>query len=82
MKTNQTIQEHLASPEVVRKIRDWLGRNKHEGRFALARHLCEELALKDACGKPRLAGVQKALRLLEAKGYWQLPERRGVYGER
>ena len=82
MKTNQTIQEHLASPEVVRKIRDWLGRNNHEGRFALARHLCEELALKDACGKPWLAGVQKALRLLEAKGYWQLPERRGVYGER
>ncbi len=82
MKTNQTIQEHLASPEVVRKIRDWLGRNKQGSRFALARHLCEELALKDACGKPRLAGVQKALRLLEAKGYWQLPERRGVYGER
>lgn len=82
MKTNHTIQEHLASPEVVRKIRDWLERNKHEGRFALARHLCEELALKDPCGKPRLAGVQKALRMLEAKGYWQLPERRGVYGQR
>ncbi|HEY4697754.1 MAG TPA: IS4 family transposase [Gallionella sp.] len=81
MKTNQTIQEHLASPQVVSRIRDWLGRNKDKGRFALARHLCAELALKDPCGKPRVAGVQKALRVLEAKGYWQLPQRRGVYGE-
>src|SRR3972149_6969272 len=81
MKTNQTIQEHLASPQVVSMIRDWLGRNKDKGRFALARHLCAELALKDPCGKPRVAGVQKALRVLEAKGYWQLPQRRGGYGE-
>ena len=82
MKINQTIQERLASPEVVGKIRDWLKRNKHESRLALAEHLCKELALKDPRGKPRLAGVQKALRVLEAKGYWRLPQRRGVYGER
>lgn len=81
MKTNQTIQEHLASPEVVSKIRDWLGRNKHKRRLALARHLCEELGLKDPFGKLRLAGVQKALRVLEDKGYWKLPKRRGVYGK-
>lgn len=82
MRTQQTIQERLASPEVVAKIRDWLRRNKHESRFALAKHLCKELALKDPRGKPRLAGVQKALRVLEVKGYWRLPERCGVYGER
>lgn len=82
MKTNQTIQERLASPEVIRKIRDWLRRNKHERRLALARYLCKELALKDPCGNPRLAGVQKALRVLEAKGYWQLAKLRGVYGKR
>jgi hypothetical protein len=81
MKTHQTIQEQLASPEVVRKIRDWLGRNKHERRLALARYLCEELGLNDPRGKARLAGVQKALRVLEAKGYWRLAKRRGVYGE-
>lgn len=81
MKSKQTIQEHLASPAVAKKIRDWLKRNKHEARFALAGHLCKELALKDPRGKPRLAGVQKALRVLEAKGYWRLPQRRGVYGE-
>jgi hypothetical protein len=79
MNTNQTIQEHLASPDVVRRINNWLGRNKQGSRFALAQHLCEELPLKDPCGKPRLAGVQKALRVLEAKGYWQLPKPRWAY---
>jgi hypothetical protein len=82
MKTPQTIQEQLASPQVVTKVRDWLSRNKHGSRFALAKHLCEELALKDPRGKARLAGVQKALRVLETKGYWRLAKRHGVYGER
>ncbi len=82
MKTHQTIQEQLASPEVVSKIRDWLAGNKRKRRLALARHLCEELELKDWRGKPRLAGVQKALRVLEEKGYWKLPKRRGVYGKK
>lgn len=80
MTTQQTIQEQLASPEVKRQIRDWLQSNKQGARFALAKHLCEELALTDARGKPRLAGVQKALRVLEAKGYWRLPKARGRYG--
>jgi hypothetical protein len=47
-------------------VRKWLHNNKGKGRLALARHLCEELDLKDRSGKPRLAGVQKALRVLEA----------------
>ena len=81
MITNQTIQEQLANPQTAKKIRDWLKRNKHETRFALAEHLCKELGLKDPQGKPRLAGVQKALRVLEAKGYWKLPQPRGRYGE-
>jgi len=81
MKTQQTIQERLASPEVVSKIRDWLKSNKHKSRLALAEHLCKELALKDPRGQLRLAGVQKALRVLEAKGYWRLAKLRGVYGK-
>lgn len=81
MKSYQTIQEQLASPEIIRKIRDWLEGNKRKRRLALARYLCEELALKDRRGKPRLAGVQKALRVLEDRGYWKLPKRRGVYGK-
>jgi Domain of unknown function (DUF4338)/Transposase DNA-binding len=81
MKTHQTIQEQLASPEVVSKVRHWLEGNKRKRRLALARYLCEELALRDGRGKPRLAGVQKALRVLEDKGYWKLPKGRGVYGK-
>jgi hypothetical protein len=76
MKNRQTIQEQLSNPEVVAMVRQWLRKNKCEGRRALARHLCEELNLKDRGGKPRLAGVQKALRVLEARGLWQLPEHR------
>lgn len=81
MKTHQTIQEQLASPEVVSKIRHWLEGNKRKRRLALARYLCEELALRDGRGKPRLAGVQKALRVLADKGYWKLPKGRGGYGK-
>ena len=82
METKQTIQEQLANAGVVRKIRDWLFGNKDKGRLGLARYVCTELGLRDPCGKPRLAGVQKALRVLEGKGYWRLPEVRGEYGKR
>ncbi len=46
-------------------------------RGALARHLCEKLDLRDPRGKPQMGSVQKALRVLEAQGLWQLPEPRG-----
>ena len=75
MITIQTIQEQLSSSEGVAIVTDWLQRNKQQGRRALARHLCQALDLNDAhTGKPRLAGVQKALRVLESQGYWQLPK--------
>lgn len=75
MITIQTIQEQLSSPEGVAIVTDWLQKNKQQGRRALARHLCQALDLNDAhTGKPRLAGVQKALRVLESQGYWQLPK--------
>ncbi len=79
MKTRQTIQEQLSSPDVVAMVKDWLEKNKQQGRRALARHLCQELDLNDShTGKPRLAGVQKALRVLESQGYWKLPQYQAV----
>ena len=79
MKTRQTIQEQLSSPDVVAMVKDWLQKNKQQGRRALARHLCQELDLNDShTGKPRLAGVQKALRVLESQGYWKLPQYQAV----
>ncbi|MFQ5796653.1 MAG: Druantia anti-phage system protein DruA, partial [Candidatus Bipolaricaulia bacterium] len=48
----------------------------------MAQYLCQELDLRDPVGKPRLAGVHKALRVLESRGYWQLPEPLGVLAQR
>jgi hypothetical protein len=50
IKTNQTIQEQMASPEVVRETRDWLRMNKQGSRIALAKHWCNEQPLKDPRG--------------------------------
>ncbi|MDA2927618.1 IS4 family transposase [Acidobacteria bacterium AH-259-G07] len=82
MQKTQTIQEQLSSLEVILMVRQWLEKNKSGGRRALAQYLCQELDLRDPVGKPRLAGVHKALRVLESRGYWQLPEPLGVLAQR
>lgn len=78
MEHTRTIQERLSCPEVVTSVGRWLRKVKDGTRLALAQYLCEELDLRDGVGKPRLAGVQKALRVLESRGLWQLPEPRPV----
>ena len=74
MEPTQTILERLTSPAVVARVQEWLKKNKQGTRHGLASHLCEELDLYDHAGKPRVAGVQKALRTLESRGFWVLPE--------
>jgi hypothetical protein len=76
MNTIRTIQEQLSSPKVVVKVRDWLREHKGQGRLALTRYVCQKLDLRDRLGNPRLAGVQKALRVLESRGFWKLPKLR------
>jgi hypothetical protein len=75
MDTTSTIQERLASAEGVALVKEWLRDNKGKGRVALARHVCERLDLRDARGRWRQGGTQKALRVLEERGYWRLPKR-------
>jgi Domain of unknown function (DUF4338)/Transposase DNA-binding len=75
MDTTETIQQRLASATAVALIKDWLRDNRGKGRVALARHVCERLELRDARGRLRQGGTQKALRVLEARGYWRLPKR-------
>lgn len=81
METTGTIQQELSQPEAVATVRGWLKRNEGGSRVALARHVCKELGLRDRQGKPRLAGTQKALRVLEGRGYWKLPEPKGASGK-
>jgi len=76
MKTAETILELLSSKNTVAQVKDWLQKNKDKGRFALARFLCKALNITDHLGKPRIAGVHVALRTLEARGFWKLPNRR------
>jgi hypothetical protein len=74
MQTTTTIQERLTSDDAVTLVKEWLKQNRGQHRQALARHLCETLNLKDARGKARIGGTVKALRVLEARGYWRLPK--------
>jgi len=76
MNTIETLQERLSSAEGVALVRRWLRAHRGLGRWALARHVCEKLDLYDPRGEPRLAGVEKALRVLETRGLWRLPRRR------
>jgi hypothetical protein len=74
MKTAETILELLSSKNTVAKVKDWLLKNKNKGRSALAQYLCGALNITDHLGKPRIAGVHVALRLLESRGFWKLPK--------
>jgi hypothetical protein len=79
MKKSETILELLSSKNSVTKIKDWLQKNKDKGRSALAQFLCGALNITDHLGKPRIAGVHVALRMLESRGFWKLPTlKRGV----
>ena len=77
MQQPQTIQEILSSPHGVTVVKAGLRQFRDGPRAALAGYVCEQLELKDPIGKPRLAGVQKALRVLEARGVWTLPPSKG-----
>jgi hypothetical protein len=74
MKTAETILEVVSNSNTVTKIKDWLRKNKGKGRYALAQYLCGALNITDHLGKPRIAGVQVALRTLESRGFWKLPK--------
>jgi hypothetical protein len=74
MKTAETILELLSSRDAVSKVKDWLRKNKNKGRSALAQFLCGAFNIVDRLGKPRIAGVHVALRLLESRGFWKLPK--------
>ena len=53
MNTTSTIQEQLASAEVVEWVQDWLRAKKGKSRTALARDVHTALNLKDARGQRR-----------------------------
>lgn len=73
MKAITSIKERLTAPEIVTLVTDWLARNKGKTRTRLARDVCEQLGLRDGKGALRMSTTAKALRELEAEGFWKLP---------
>jgi hypothetical protein len=73
MKTTNSIKEEISTPGNVTFITEWLSRSKGKTRTHLAREICERLGLRDGKGDLRISTTLKALRELEAKGYWKLP---------
>jgi len=73
MKTTNSIKEILCAPENITLVNEWLVRNKGKTRTRLAGEMCEELGLRDGKGALRISTALKALRELEAEGYWKLP---------
>jgi len=73
MKTSTSIKETLSTPGNVTFITEWLSRNKGKTRTRLAREVCDRLGLRDGKGALRISTTLKALRELEAEGYWKLP---------
>ena len=73
MQTALSVQQILAQPQHTRLVRQLLKPEAVSTRSALARELCQRLDLRDPNGGWRLATTLKALRDLEAQGFWTLP---------
>jgi hypothetical protein len=73
MKTTSSVKERLCAPENITMVNGWLAGNKDGTRTGLAKELCEQLGLRDGKGTLRISSTLKALRDLEAEGYWKLP---------
>ena len=74
MQTAFSIQQLLALPNHTRLVHELLESEAVTTRSALARALCQRLDLRDPKGDWRLATTLKALRDLEAQGFWTLPK--------
>lgn len=74
MQVHLSIQQTLAEPQNVQVVLKLLEGDSVLSRFALAKALCHRLDLRDSKGDLRTSTTLKALRDLEAQGFWTLPE--------
>ena len=73
MQSPRSIQQILAQPKNTQLVEQLLGKAAALSRTGLAKELCRRLDLRDFKGNDRLSTTRKALRDLEAQGYWTLP---------
>ena len=73
MVAHRTILQRLSEPDAVEFVRRSLNSDPDLHRTELADRLCDQFGLRNFLGRRRRTGCLKALRTLEAKGYFQLP---------
>lgn len=69
-----SIKQRLAQPDHVQLVVKLLQSDRAPTRAHLAREVCRRLNLRDPKGDWQIATTAKALRDLEAQGFWKLPE--------
>jgi hypothetical protein len=67
------IKRTLSAPEAIAYVSQLLEDDEFSSRTELAGFLCEEFGFQDPRGENQIGGCLKALRQLEAKGWFQLP---------
>ena len=73
MNVQNQIKRALSNPESIRYVSQLLEEEELFTRTELAETVCEEFGFHDPRGRYQLGGCLKALRALEAKGWFQLP---------
>jgi len=73
MQSPLSIQQVLAQPKNRELVEQLLGKDAAWSLTGLAKELCRRLDLRDFKGNDRLSTTRRALRDLEAQGYWTLP---------
>ncbi len=73
MNIQNQIKRTLSKPETLEYVSRLLEERDFSSRSELAGFLCDQLRFYDPSGRPQRGGCLKALRELEAKGYFRLP---------
>ena len=74
MQSTSSIKRTLAEPENRNLVIRLLKADPPPSRNGLAKELCRSLDLRDSKGNWQRATTSKALRELEAQGFWLLPK--------
>lgn len=82
METQSQIKRRLIQPEAIEHIQCLLNADKDLKRTALADQLCEHFGFFNPLGHKQRAGCLKALRELEKKGCFELPQPCRIPGKR
>ncbi len=73
MKPQKQIKRTLSKPEAIEHVKRLLNEQRFSSRTELADFLCGEFGFQDPRGQHQRSGCLRALRELEAKGWFQLP---------